>query len=451
MKSIYKNVNIVAIALVMSLMWYACGDTYLGLEQHQTDAIPPQKPIVNEVIAKSGAIEIKFSLAKGDPDIAQVIASYQNNQGEKLEFTASRYSSSILLEGFYGTDEVQIEMVAVDNSGNVSEVTEVSTSPLLSPIEVAFQSLEASSTFGGVLLDWENTTGDLLIFNVLTEDSLQIKGQSVFIEDPTKRVYTRDTTAEDTRIAVRTFPPTEQKFGFVITDSWGNRTDTLISYLTPIEEWTINHEHIEALTWYNYQYTSGQTKDYDIEGINEETGVPNDGLFYAGWTGPKTLFDGSNNPAFYAAKYTRNLGQANAELVDKVYCTYDLGVDTRLSRMQIWWRSNLLYKAHSVQHFRFWGTNDSNENKEIQFPEGWTLIGEYKTKEAVNPNNLSSEEKDAANGMELSILNDNIDPNAKPATTFRYLRIEIIDSYDAHSVYTWNEIKLFGSIENTYY
>lgn len=451
MKRVNKYIKVLSVALITSLAAISCADTYLGLEQQQTDTVPPQMPNIDNVISKSGAVEIHFSLAKGDADITQVIASYTNQRGQKLEFTASRYSSSILVEGFYGTDETTIDLVAVDNSGNVSETVIVKASPQPSPIEIAFQSLTAETGWGGVKIDWENTAGDLLIFDVLTEDTTVVVGDTLFVEDPSKRIYTREMDEDKTITTVRTFPPFEQKFGFVISDSWGNRSDTLVSYVTPIEEFPVDHNYIEAVNWFNWQFTSGSTKDFDTEGVNQATGVLNDGLFYNPGYGPKTLFDGSTAGAFYVAKYTRNLGQADAELVDNVYCTYDLKVDTRLSRMELWWRSHLVYKAHSVKHFRLWGTDDNNAEKDIKFPETWTLIGEYIVPDALDKNNITNEEKEAADGYQIAVLEDNVNENAEPTTTFRYLRIEMLDSFDDHSVYTWNEMKLYGTRENKYY
>lgn len=453
MRKINKKIKIFSVAFVSALILTACVDSYLGLEKVQTDTEPPGKVTVNDVVPKSGALEISFTLAKGDADIAQIIASYVNKNGEEMEFAVSRYASSVLVEGFTGTNEVKVDVVCVDNSGNISEVTVVKDSPLKSPIEIALESLEVSVAFGGVKIDWENPTGNLLVIHTITDDTMQVKGETVFIEDLSKRIYTRETAVSKTFAYIRQYPDTEQRFGFSFSDKWGNRSDTKDDYFTPFKEDVIEYEHINSLDWFGYQYTRGTSRDYDTDGIDPVTGVPKDGLFYAGGYGPHTLFDGSVNPAFYAGKFTKNMGQPDAELVNTVYATYDLEVDTRLSRMKLYWRSNLIYVKHSVQHFRLWGTDDNNADRSSKFPEGWFIVGEYIARDAVDTDNLTDEEKSINTvGMELDILEDNVSPDADPTKLFRYLRIEMMDSYaQGFAQYTWNEMFLWGQIENKYY
>lgn len=454
MKRINKNIRIFSWGLVCALIIAACAESYQGLDKIQTDGIAPGKITVNEVVPKSGALEIHFSLPKGDDDIAQVVASYLNDRQEKVDFTVSRYTSSITAEGFTGTDEREVELVCVDNSGNESEVTVAKGSPLISPVELARETMTAEAAFGGVKIDWENVSGDLLVIHVLTDDTLQVKGDTKFSEDPTKRIYTRDTTANRTYAYVRQYPDYEQRFGFVISDKWGNRSDTLVGLWTPFREDVVDYKQIEALSWFDYQYTTGVTQDYDIEGIDPVTGIQKDGLYYGSSYGPHTLFNGSTANAFWVAKFTKNLNdgdQSTNEFAQSVFATYDLNIDVSLSRMKIHWRQP--YIGASVKRFRFWGTNDANADRQTKFPEGWTLVGEYVAPDAVDSNNPTPDELEAAKGMEFSIQDDNVNPEADPSANFRYLRIEMLESYAGpdQMVYHWNEIFLWGQIEKKYY
>ena len=137
-------------------MLLSCMKSYLGIEQLDLGTGKPEKLTVNKVVSKSGSLEIHFTLPKGNPNNAQVVATYKNKAGRNVEFKVSRYSNVILVEGFTGTDEVKVELVCVDESGNKSDVTLVTEKPLLSPVEIAMQSLVASPAFGGVKLEWEN-------------------------------------------------------------------------------------------------------------------------------------------------------------------------------------------------------------------------------------------------------------------------------------------------------
>src|SRR5690606_7722543 len=169
------NNYITLILTMLSLLFvYSCTESYLGIEQIVTDSTPPEKLTVNKVTPKSGALEIEFTLPAGDPSIAQIIASYTNERGEKREFKVSRYTSKILVEGFMGTDEKHVELVCVDASGNRSEITMVKASPLLSPVEVALNTMNVEPTFGGVKVEWENKDAQPFAIHVLTEDVLQV-------------------------------------------------------------------------------------------------------------------------------------------------------------------------------------------------------------------------------------------------------------------------------------
>lgn len=443
------------IILCVIFSFTACTESYNGLEVIKLDSKIPGKVTVNKVISQPGALEIQFSLAKGDTDIAQIVASY-THKGVKRDFKVSRFASSILVEGFTGVKEQTVEIKCVDNSGNISESTFVKATPLLSPLEIACQSLAAEAAFGGVKVSWKNTTGDFLVIHVLTDDTLQIKGQTVFMEDPTKMIYTRETNEKKTYTYVRNYPDKEQRFGFSITDKWGNVSDTIVTSVTPYREDEIQYKKIVAMNDFNVRYTNGQSLDYETGGVNPVTGLQYDGLYYASSYGPQTLFDGSTVPAYYLTRYTKNfndLDPANDELVSNSFSTYNLNIEVRLGRMHIYWRPTVWYKGHSVKRFRFWGTTDKNLNRFTKFPEGWTLIGEYVAPDAVNNSTPTNDEKAAwENGCEFDIADDNVNPEANPKSIIRYLRIEMLETYDPLSkVMTMDEIFLWGQIEKKFY
>src|SRR5690606_1200981 len=144
----YISSCLIAMACCMGMV--SCSESYLGIEQVKTNDNAPEKLTVDQVIPKAGALEIHFTLPKGNPNISQVVATYFNKQGEEVEFKVSRYSSSILVEGLTGTDDVNIELVCIDASGNVSDATSVNVAPLLSPVEHALSSMKVIPAFGGV-------------------------------------------------------------------------------------------------------------------------------------------------------------------------------------------------------------------------------------------------------------------------------------------------------------
>ncbi|MFV0506516.1 MAG: DUF5126 domain-containing protein [Bacteroidales bacterium] len=460
-----KNILYGSLSILFAVICIiACNDAYLGLEHKKTDSVSPGKLTVDRVEPKPGALEVFFTLPKGESDIVQILASYTNKQGEAVDFTVSRYAFSVLVEGFTGTDEVTLNLKCVDNSGNESELVEVKASPLLSPVELARQSMEVEVAFGGVKLNWENVSGDMLVIHVLTEDTMQIKGQDVFVEDVTKRIYTNDTLDRKTFAYVRQYPDKEQKFGFYVSDKWGNATDTLTGAWTPIREdiiSTMNQAgHITEVDAFQWEYCQSVSKDYETHGIIVTSAgdtLQKDGFFHAAWYRPGALFNRVlNNRGPHFTRFTRNLQDddpSNDEYVMSVFMTYNLNIDTRLSRMKIHPRK---WMDASPKKFRVWGTDDSNPSKYLKFPGEWTLIGEYEFPDFITHNSPTQEELDdrANNGVEFSVMDDNVSPDGKPATVFRYMRLEFFESFvnnKTQKIMALQEMQLWGQIEKEYY
>lgn len=449
-----RYITYTLVVLVNSLMLASCMNSYLGIEQLDLGTDKPEKLTVNKVIPLSGGLEIHFSLPAGNPNHSQVVATYANKAGDQVEFKVSRYSNKILVEGFFGTEEVTVEMAVVDESGNRSDITYVKDRPLLSPVEIARQSLVASAAFGGVKLEWNNDQALPFAIHVLTEDEIQ-KGVKTLIEDPTKTIYSSDSL--NTSIYLRQYDNVEQTFGFVLSDKWGNRTDTLIQLITPYKEDVIDFKLVEAVPYFNPTY--GTTSlDYAEFGVDPITGLQNDATTHSASFAPSTMFNGVTTGNHFLARkfYIQPPGSSTSErtYVDDVYVTFDLRQDLRLSRVQIYPRasSSYLYSRSSVKRFRIWGTDDANSTRWSKFPEGWTLIGEYEGKMPANSASITQEETDYFYfSQEYAITEDNVDIEATPTASFRYMRLQLMESYTKNeNFYTINEFKMFGEVIKTY-
>lgn len=450
--NIYKNSFFIAI--ISALLFVSCLDSYTGIEQVKIDTTKPDKITVNEVIPKSGALEIHFTLPKGNPNIAQVVASYINKKGSRMEFKVSRYSASILVEGLIGTDEVSVELICIDTSGNESDVTVVKAAPLISPVEIAFNTMKIEPAFGGIKVEWENLHADPFVIHVLTEDTIQI-GVSSLVEDLSKAIYSTDSV--NTFAYVRHYPSIERKFGFIVSDKWGNRTDTLVNYFTPYKEEKIEFNRVKAVTFFNPTFYGG-SRDYDTYGVNPATGIQNDGNSHGTGNAPQTIFNGvKTGTLFYCYKFVKNLTNpdpAKHEMVQDVYATFDLNMDVRLSRIIIFPRPTITYTYNrsSPKRFRIWGTNDDNNERWSKFPETWTLIGEYISPEPVDRDNLTPEEIEYFNQKnEFVISEGNVNPDAQTTESFRYMRLQLMESYNPLiPYYTINEFEMYGDVINYY-
>jgi hypothetical protein len=446
--------QLLLLATISSLLMVACTDSYMGIEQIKTSSEKPDKISVREVIPKSGALEIHFTLPKGNPNIAQVVATYTNKHGKEMEFKVSRYSSSILVEGFIGTEEMTVQLVCIDSSGNESDITVVKAAPLISPVEIALQTMKVEPAFGGIKVEWQNTHANPFIIHVLAEDTLQ-KGVASLAEDLSKAIYSSDSLK--TFAYVRQYPAKEQKFGFIVSDKWGNRTDTLISVLKPYKEELIEYSRVKAVTYFNPTYYGG-VRDYDTYAINPATGIQNDGNAHSTSFAPQTMFNGvKTGNLFLAYKFMRNLTNpdpSTRSLVHDVFVTFDLNMETRISRVKIFPRTGLgyTYTRSSVKRFRIWGTNDDNSERWSKFPGNWTLIGEYVGREPANRDNLTPEEIEYFNfNQEYTISEDNVNSEAHTTATFRYMRLQLMESYNPTiPYYTINEFEMYGDIQQYY-
>src|SRR5690606_30816503 len=442
--------------LASSLMLVSCMNSYLGIEQLDLGTNKPEKLTVDKVVPVPGGLEIYFSLPAGNPNHSQVVATYINRAGVEVEFMVSRYSNKILVEGFYGTNEVTVEMAVVDESGNKSDVTYVRERPQLSPVEIARQSLVASPAFGGVKLERDNNQGLPFAIHVLTEDEIQ-KGVKTLIEDPAKTIYSSDSL--NTAVYLRQYDNVEQVFGFVLSDKWGNRTDTLIQLITPYKEDVIDYNLVRGVTFFNPNpIYSTVSLDYAVAGVNPVTGLDNDAPTHSAAFAPVTMFNGVTTGNHFLARkyYTQPPGSSSSErtYIDDAYVTVDLRQDLRLSRVQIYPRasSSYLYSRSSVKRFRIWGTDDENTTRWSKFPEGWTLIGEYEGRMPANPASITQEETDYFYyRQEYAIAEDNVNPEATPTASFRYMRLQLMESYTKNeNFYTINEFKMFGEVIKTY-
>lgn len=446
--------QLLLLATISSLLMVACTDSYMGIEQIKTSSEKPDKISVREVIPKSGALEIHFTLPKGNPNIVQVVATYTNKRGKEMEFKVSRYSSSILVEGFIGTEEMTVELVCIDSSGNESDVTVVKAAPLISPVEIALQTMKVEPAFGGIKVEWQNAHANPFVIHVLAEDTLQ-KGVGSLVEDLSKAIYSSDSLK--TFAYVRQYPSKEQKFGFIVSDKWGNRTDTLINKLTPYKEELIDYSRVKAITFFNPTFYGG-SRDYDTYAINPATGIQNDGNCHGTGNAPQTMFNGViTGTLFYCYKFVHNLKDpdpANRIFEQNVYATFDLNMEVRLSRVKIYPRPTITYTYNrsSVKRFRIWGTNDDNSERWSKFPGNWTLIGEYVGREPAKRDNLTQEEIEYFNlKQEYSISEDNVNPAANTTATFRYMRLQLMESYVQETTfYTINEFEMYGDIQQYY-
>lgn len=217
------------------------------------------------------------------------------------------------------------------------------------------------------------------------------------------------------------------------------------------KERLIDREKIVALDVFNWM-AQGANRNYETYGVDPITGIQNDGNTHNATTmSPQSLFNGNTTTnAFYGYKFIKTSG----EIVQSFFLTFDLNHDLKLTRFKMFPRTANTYQYGnaSVKRFRIWGTNDANSERYVKFPGDWTLIGEYESPDPVDLANLTAEERDYfLTRNEFRIMEDNVNPIANPHQSFRYMRLELVESYNPGALfYVINEIQLRGEIDNIY-
>jgi hypothetical protein len=119
------------------------------------DKTPPQPP--SEIIYQPlyGGARF-FYQVPNDEDLLSIEAKYTNMNGESFLFAASYFVDSLDVYGFGDTINYEVELYAVDRTGNRSEPVTVTVKPLESAISRVIISLDVKPAFGSFFIDWQN-------------------------------------------------------------------------------------------------------------------------------------------------------------------------------------------------------------------------------------------------------------------------------------------------------
>lgn len=393
-----KNISI--LALLPILLIFGCkNEDFIG--QYPTDETAPSEVKSTQVKNLPGAAVIKYSIPNDD-DFLYVKAVYERG-GKLMEQKASVYNDSLLLEGFGRSQEIDVQLFAMDRSNNASNPVNVKIHPLDAPIFGILESMKVQDDFGGIRLDWNNDRLSNVIVSVLTKTNEF--GVEEFTEAET--FYSKAKAGFGN---VRGYADTEKVFGVYVRDIWGNKTDTIFDTFHPIFETQLDKSLFRR--W-------------------NPPGIPYDGYTTANWR-IENFWDGKIGTKGNAM----NQGFAN---LTKLEFTFDMGQTAKLSRFKINQRSesNLIYGLGHPKKFQLWGSTTPNVNQDFAT---WIYLGEF---ESIKPSGLplgqvSDDDIRYAweNGEEWNV------PLEAPA--IRYIRFVAQETWGNASAVQMLEITLFG-------
>lgn len=386
-----KNCNIFILALGIVIV--SCQEEHIG--QHPTDNIPPD-PVSNvEIIEIPGGCEITYDLPE-DEDLLYVEALFSREKGINSEARASYYKNILKLEGFGDTLEHQVELRAVDRSGNKSESTIETFSPLTPPVITIGQTLSMSEGFGGVKFFWQNPTRAEVGIVVLEEDN---NGEFVPIE-------TYYSTMIDGSGSIRGLDTIPFNFGIYVKDRWENKSELKYFELTPLFE-----------------------EEMD-KNLFREVKLPGDAPDAWGWVMPR-MWDG-------IIDWGNGFNTADDASTWPHSWTFDIGNIISISRLKIWQRpGSHTFNFSNLRKFEVWGCVELDPTGNW---DTWTKLGSF---ESIKPSGLPLGQ---LSDEDRALVAEGEDYEFPDAPRVRYIRFRALETWANTRSAILSELAVYGAV-----
>ncbi|MDR1090991.1 MAG: DUF4959 domain-containing protein [Prevotella sp.] len=281
MKNIYKFCCLFICCIILA----SCSE-----EKKEWDPGIAPGPVTDVTAAvDNGTVVLKW---KNPEDISfhYVSISYVGSNGAERGRNISKFAvdpvtgyATEIIEGFGDTKEYEFTLTAHSEGGAASPGVAIAATPLAPVFDILIDKVEVLPDFGGVRVEWENTTGKAA--NVVIQ--WVIKG----------RVERKTIKANETGYdAVEGIPAEATVFKVYTTDAFENQSVTKEYTLTPYEE-----SLIPKSGWSIPGYNSGSaagTIGYSSQAVNEgdknkATAIFDDDVntfWHASWSNPSTNY-----------------------------------------------------------------------------------------------------------------------------------------------------------------
>lgn len=362
-------------------------------------SVPAQVTDVT-VVNGSGKATISYKLPN-DPHILYVKAVYTITTGKQYEAKSSYYNNSVIVEGFADSLEHDVKLYSVSRSEIQSQPVTVKIKPLTAPIWDVYRSIKIEDAFGGYNLTAVNVSKANI--------SIIVTKPNAFKEyeiDNNKTVYTN---IDSILSKIRGLDTGSYRFGFLVVDRWGNKTDTMYKIVKPIFETQLDPAKFSALVLPGDapQVTNGAALQFAWDGK-------------LGW--PYTSFT------------NQVPGGSGPHMI-----TFNTGALTKLSR--IWIRpfpeGTRFYYLTTMKRFEIYGSDNPNLNGALD--NTWKLLGSYTVKKPSGlPYGTDDANDQAIGGAGFSWEIDLAAPKVK------YIRIRCLENFAGGTAQSINELKVYG-------
>lgn len=370
------------------------------LKPVEKDGTAPGSIKISTIEALSGAAKITYSLP-GDPDLLYVQAKYKTRTGGTYEFKSSYYNNSIMVEGFADTLDYDVELRAVDKSGNESTPVIAKIKAKTPPVVNTYESLKVVADFGGVVISFKNAAKADLTIIVSTPDSL---GKMAIA----RKFYTKRDTAS---FSLRGYTAEPRVFKIQVVDKWKNVSTEFSGEYTPMYEVLLDKSKYREMI------------------------LPGDSPTNS-WGGKmQNVWDGLVLPDVENCC----LHTGNAATGVPKFITFDLGVLVQLSRFsqQTVADDKHWYNDVSLKRYEIWGSESPDPSGSF---DSWTKLATVtNAKPSGLPVGFLTDDDRAAGraGDEVSFTPD--------IPKVRYIRIRCLENWSGNTNMVISEVTFWGN------
>lgn len=388
--------------LILMLTAVACKETMAPEPAIKGGQPNPVTEYTSEPIA--GGAVITYKVPEGS-DLRYVKATYTLNSGLVRESKSTIYKNTLMVDGFSKAGSYEIKLTAVGVGEVESSPTIIKINALTPAHQAVIDGIKKNNTmygtFGGINVDFLNDSENSLVIRLLTKDD----NQNWVVSE------TAYTKAKEGRIRLRGYPPTEREFAVYVTDRWNNKSDTLVTALTPLYETEFNKKLFKEINLPGDTYTPHP-------GASRARPMP-------------VLWDGIiNKGVIFHTRPSDAMPQ---------HFTWDMGVKAKLSRFVFYPDANsnaVMFGPGQPSVWELWGSDNPNPDGSF---ESWTKVGTY---HSVKPSGLplgqisDDDIKQCLNGEEFEV-----EPSAG---SYRYWRWRSLENWGNYTYIYMSEFSFYG-------
>jgi hypothetical protein len=219
---IMNKVNIIFYLVLLLFIQFiaSCG------EENVRSSEKPSPLTEYEVTPINGGAVITYKVPN-DPNVLCVTAEYFRN-GQKFIERSSYHKNSLRIEGFKVIEPVEVTLYTENSYEDRSEPVTIKFTPLKGLVDLAKESMQIYTTFGGIKVSWDNNSNTELRVHLLAYIDGKLSKEEIYFS-----AYSQDSHV------YRGYESVATKFAIVIGDKWQNVSDTIFYETTPIFEMEI--------------------------------------------------------------------------------------------------------------------------------------------------------------------------------------------------------------------